>query len=72
LIERFFHKKVDEILRMPVSVYQIYSEQAINNLAASMGNKFEPQIKNRKTDRLRDRLKKLKEEAETRKQHGRQ
>jgi len=70
LIERFFYKKVDEIMNMPVSVYKIYSEQAINHLAASMGNKFETQIKDHKKENLRKKLNKLKEEFEVRKQHN--
>lgn len=55
-------------MNMPASVYYIYSEQAINNLAASMGNKFETQIRDRKKDRMRNQLNKLKEEADVRKQ----
>jgi len=69
LIERFFYKKVDEILSMPISVYRIYSDQAINNLAASMGNKFEPQMRDHKKENMRMKLNKLKEEFEVRKQH---
>lgn len=69
LIERFFHKTVDEIMRMPISTYLIYSDQAINNLAASMGNKFETQIRDRKKERLREQLKQLREESEVRKTH---
>jgi len=69
LIERFFYKTVNEILALPISVYQIYSDQAINHLAASMGNKFETQIRDKKKDRLREKLNKLKEEAEVRKEH---
>jgi hypothetical protein len=54
---------------MPISTYLIYSDQAINNLAADMGNKFETQIRNRKKDRMREKLNKLKEEFEIRKTH---
>jgi len=73
LIERFFNKSVDEIMEMPISVYNIYSEQAINNLAASMGNKFETEIGGNKKQRLRNKLKQLKQEAEFREQlNGRQ
>lgn len=69
-IERFFHKTPKQILKMPISTYKIYSDQALNHLAASMGNKFEPELNAEKKNRLRERLKKLKEEAETRKQNG--
>ena len=53
---------------MPISIYNIYSEQAINNLAASMGNKFETEIGGNKKQRLRNKLKQLKQEAEFREQ----
>jgi len=60
-------------MEMPISVYNIYSEQAINNLAASMGNKFETEIGGNKKQRLRNKLKQLKQEAEFREQlNGRQ
>ena len=68
MIERFFHKTIDEIMNMPISIYNIYSEQAINNLAASMGNKFETEIGGNKKQRLRNKLKQLKQEAEFREQ----
>ena len=51
-----------------MTVYNIYSEQAINNLAASLGNKFETEITNNKKQRLRNKLRQLKQEAQFREQ----
>lgn len=66
MIERFFNRGYEEVLKMPISIYNIYADQAINHLSASMGNKFETQIGENKKDRMRAFIKKLKQEKEYR------
>lgn len=42
--------KPKKTLSLPISVYKIYAEQAINNLATLLGNKFETRLSSNRID----------------------